>query len=63
MIAAVYARKSTDLPGVVDEQRSVVRQIDQARAYAAGNGDQPRLNYPREHDGARHAVDSSRKSA
>ena len=38
MIAAVYARKSTDQSGVSDEQRSVARQIEHARAYAARKG-------------------------
>src|SRR5262245_9638434 len=38
MIAAVYARKSTDQAGVADEQKSVARQIDQATAYAARKG-------------------------
>src|SRR5262249_42419092 len=34
MIAAVYARKSTEQSGVADEQKSVARQVDHARAYA-----------------------------
>ena len=38
MIAAVYARKSTDQGGVADEAKSVTRQIDHARAYAARKG-------------------------
>lgn len=38
MIAAVYCRKSTEQFGVVDELRSVARQIDGARAYAASKG-------------------------
>ena len=38
MIAAVYARKSTDQTGVADEQRSVTRQVDHAKAYAARKG-------------------------
>ena len=38
MIAAVYARKSTDQNGVPDAERSVTRQIDHARAYAQGKG-------------------------
>jgi site-specific DNA recombinase len=37
MIAAVYARKSTD-QSVADEQKSVVRQIAHAREYAARRG-------------------------
>jgi DNA invertase Pin-like site-specific DNA recombinase len=38
MIAAIYARKSTEQTGVADEQKSVVRQIDHARAYATHKG-------------------------
>ena len=38
MIAAIYARKSTDQHGVADEDKSVTRQIDHARAYAVGKG-------------------------
>src|SRR5207248_10217800 len=38
MIAAIYARKSTDQTGVADEQKSVARQIEHARAYAVGKG-------------------------
>src|SRR5262245_9357354 len=38
MIAAIYARKSTDQHGVADEQKSVVRQIAHARAYASAKG-------------------------
>jgi hypothetical protein len=38
MIAAVYARKSTDQVGVADEQKSIARQIDHAIAYAACKG-------------------------
>jgi DNA invertase Pin-like site-specific DNA recombinase len=38
MIAAIYARKSTDQSGVSDEQRSVARQIEHAKAYAARKG-------------------------
>jgi site-specific DNA recombinase len=37
MIAAVYARKSTD-QHVADEAKSVTRQIERARAYAAKQG-------------------------
>ena len=37
MIAAIYARKSTD-QRVADEQKSVTRQIAHARAYAARQG-------------------------
>jgi site-specific DNA recombinase len=38
MVAAVYARKSTDQAGVSDDQKSVVRQIEHARAYAKRKG-------------------------
>lgn len=38
MIAALYARKSTDQTSVADEQKSVTRQIDHARSYAVGKG-------------------------
>ena len=34
MIAAIYARKSTEQIGVSDEEKSVTRQIEHARAYA-----------------------------
>src|ERR1035437_7803501 len=38
MIAAIYARKSTEQNGVADEQKSVTRQIDHARAYTISKG-------------------------
>ena len=38
MIAAIYARKSTDQGGLTDEAKSVTRQIDNSRAYAARKG-------------------------
>jgi hypothetical protein len=38
VIAAVYARKSTDQSAVADEAKSVTRQIDHATAYAIGKG-------------------------
>ncbi len=38
MIAAIYARKSTDQHGVSDDAKSVTRQIDHANAYAAQKG-------------------------
>ena len=38
MIAAVYARKSTDQHGVADEAKSITRQIEHATAYAVGKG-------------------------
>src|SRR5580698_8400560 len=37
MIAAIYARKSND-QNVVDEQKSVARQIEHARAYSFRKG-------------------------
>src|SRR5215204_5504866 len=37
MIAAIYARKSTD-QSVADEQKSVTRQIEHARQYAVRKG-------------------------
>jgi site-specific DNA recombinase len=38
MTAAIYARKSTEQNGVADDQKSVTRQIDHARAYARRKG-------------------------
>jgi hypothetical protein len=38
LIAAIYSRKSTGQTGVADEQRSVPRQIERAREYAARKG-------------------------
>src|SRR5262245_10561056 len=38
MTAAIYARKSTDQTGIADEQKSIVRQIEHARQYAARKG-------------------------
>lgn len=38
MIAAVYARKSTEQTGVSDEEKSVMRQIEHAKSYAAKKG-------------------------
>ena len=34
MIAAIYARKSTEQTGVADHEKSVTRQIDHATDYA-----------------------------
>jgi len=42
MQAAIYARKSTEQAGVADEQKSVRRQIDNAKAFAATKGWQVR---------------------
>lgn len=38
MIAAIYARKSTEQNAVADEAKSVARQIDHAKDYAARRG-------------------------
>jgi DNA invertase Pin-like site-specific DNA recombinase len=38
VVAAVYARKSTDQLGLTDEQKSVTRQVEHARAYAERKG-------------------------
>jgi site-specific DNA recombinase len=38
MIAAIYARKSTDQNGVADDQKSIARQVEHATAYAARKG-------------------------
>lgn len=38
MNAAIYARKSTEQSGVTDEEKSVTRQIEHARLYAAKKG-------------------------
>lgn len=38
MIAAIYARKSTEQNGVNEEDKSVTRQIDHAKAYAEKKG-------------------------
>jgi len=37
MIAANYARKSTD-QNIADEEKSVTRQVESARAYASRTG-------------------------
>src|SRR4029450_12334751 len=38
MVAAIYGRKSSEQHGVADEQRSVTRQLEHARAYAERKG-------------------------
>jgi DNA invertase Pin-like site-specific DNA recombinase len=38
MIAAIYARKSTEQAGVADDQKSVARQIEHSHAFAATKG-------------------------
>jgi DNA invertase Pin-like site-specific DNA recombinase len=38
MLTAIYVRKSTEQTGIADDQKSVARQIDQARRYAAAKG-------------------------
>ncbi len=34
MLTAIYARKSTEQNGVSDEEKSVTRQVEHAKAYA-----------------------------
>src|SRR5262245_31598801 len=38
MTAAIYARKSTEQSGIADEQKSVARQVEHARAFAVSKG-------------------------
>ena len=38
MIAAIYARKSTDQTGVADDAKSVTRQVERGTAYIAAQG-------------------------
>ncbi len=38
MIVAIYARKSTEQPGLMDEEKSITRQIAHARDYATKKG-------------------------
>ena len=38
MIAAIYARKSTDQSGMADEAKSIARQLENARAFAVRKG-------------------------
>jgi site-specific DNA recombinase len=38
MTVAIYARKSTDQTGVANEQKSVARQVEHAKAYASRKG-------------------------
>ncbi len=38
MVAAIYARKSTEQTCVSDQEKSVTRQVNHATAYAAGKG-------------------------
>ena len=38
MIAAIYARKSTEQKGVAEEEKSVRQQVTNARDYAARQG-------------------------
>ena len=38
LVAAILTRKSTEQVGVTDEQRSVTRQVEHARAYALAHG-------------------------
>lgn len=38
MLAAIYARKSTEQAGFDDEARSVARQVEHAKAFAQSKG-------------------------
>src|SRR5438132_5656795 len=38
MIVAIYSRKSTEQPGIMDEGKSITRQIAHARDYATKKG-------------------------
>ena len=38
MVAAIYARKSTDQNGIGDEHKSITRQVEHAKAYALDKG-------------------------
>jgi hypothetical protein len=38
MIAAIYARKSTEQYGLNDEEKSIARQIVHSKAYASTKG-------------------------
>ncbi len=38
MIAAIYARKSTEQTGVAEDEKSVTRQVEHAKVYAARKG-------------------------
>ena len=38
MIAAIYARKSTEQLGLADDQKSIARQVEHARQYAERKG-------------------------
>ncbi len=38
MIAAIYARKSTEQNGVADDAKTVTRQIERSREFAARRG-------------------------
>src|SRR5262245_18433890 len=38
MLTAIYARKITDQSGVADDQKSVARQVEHAKAYAKRKG-------------------------
>jgi site-specific DNA recombinase len=60
VIAAIYARKSTEQFGVADEQKSVARQVDHARAYAERKGWAVADNYIYVDDGVSGAEFSTR---
>lgn len=38
MMAGIYACKSTEQNGVADDQKSVARQVEHAKKYAAAKG-------------------------
>ena len=38
MIAAIYARKSTEQLGLADDQKSIARQVEHARQYVERKG-------------------------
>ena len=53
MIAAIYARKSTEQTGVADHEKSVTRHIAHATDYAAGPKAPHWLAYDLEYTSAR----------
>jgi DNA invertase Pin-like site-specific DNA recombinase len=56
MIAAIYARKSTEQTGVSDDEKSVARQIEHARHYAGRKGFTVRDEYTFSDDGVSGAL-------
>jgi len=61
MIAAIYARKSTEQTGVADDAKSVTRQIDHARAYAERKGWRVATEYIYSDDGIRRCQEISER--